>query len=457
MSFLVDVKKWDAKLQITSLQSLPSETSAKSYALTAEQSKTEDGGLELEFVLSAKPNSDSINIPFSKENITLFYQPPLTEEFKQEDCEIWTETYVKTKKDEECWRPENVVGSYAVYHSSKRDGQYNTGKICHIFRPKLTDADGKTAWAEFNRDAEKTGQLTIMLPQAFLDSAKYPIVVDPTFGYTSIGASTSDQGTARVRACRFQLTEAGTITQISAYIRANTSSVDAGIYADNSGAPAALLASASAQTVTDWAWYNYSVNVELSAGFYWLAFRGPSMYWKYDSGETNQEAYKIAGSLPNPFGTPDGYTNSKVSIYATYTSGATVQTVADSLSLAEAVLRNKTLILSDSLGLADSLYGNKSLLLSDSASLSELVTVIIGQVMKYVTDSVSSADFVSTPSRVLRALDVIGATDNAVVNKVLQITETISLAEIVEVGTGGVKKTKLFLILGDLAVQLTDD
>jgi hypothetical protein len=218
-----------------------------------------------------------------------------------------------------------------------------------------------------------------------------------------------------------------------------------------------LLASASAQTVTDWAWYNYSVNVELSAGFYWLAFRGPSMYWKYDSGETNQEAYKIAGSLPNPFGTPDGYTNSKVSIYATYTSGATVQTVADSLSLAEAVLRNKTLILSDSLGLADSLYGNKSLLLSDSASLSELVTVIIGQVMKYVTDSVSSADFVSTPSRVLRALDVIGATDNAVVNKVLQITETISLAEIVEVGTGGVKKTKLFLILGDLAVQLTDD
>jgi len=141
VSFLVDVKKWDAKLQITSLQSLPSETSAKSYALTAEQSKTEDGGLELEFVLSAKPNSGSINIPFSKENITLFYQPPLTEEFKQEDCEIWTETYVKTKNGEESWRPENVVGSYAVYHRSKKNNGYKNGKICHIFRPKLTDAD----------------------------------------------------------------------------------------------------------------------------------------------------------------------------------------------------------------------------------------------------------------------------------------------------------------------------
>ena len=135
----------------------------------------------------------------------------------------------------------------------------------------------------------------------------------------------------------------------------------------------------------------------------------------------------------------------------------TLVEVADSLELAETVLRNKTLILSDSLGLADSLYGNKSLLLSDSASLSELVTVIIGEAIKYVTDSVSSADLVSTPSRVLRALEAIGATDNVAVNKVLQITETISLAEIVEVGVGGVKKTRLFLILGDLAVQLTGD
>jgi hypothetical protein len=155
--------------------------------------------------------------------------------------------------------------------------------------------------------------------------------------------------------------------------------------------------------------------------------------------------------------------------------GAVLKEVADSLGLAEAVLRNKTLILSDSLGLAEALYGNKSLLLSDSASLSELVTVIIGQVMKYVADAVSAADLVdvlktlkmsdtvtlvdavSTPSRVLRTLEAIGATDSFVVNKVLQITETVSLAEIVEVGTGGVKKTKLFLILGDLAVQLTDD
>jgi hypothetical protein len=157
-------------------------------------------------------------------------------------------------------------------------------------------------------------------------------------------------------------------------------------------------------------------------------------------------------------------------------AGATLQTVADSLALSESVLRNKSLLpVSDSVGLADSLYGNKILLLSDSASLSEFVTVIMGAIVKYVTDSVNIVDLAyalktlktsdsltlvdaaSTPSRVLKALDAIGATDNAVVNKVLQITETVSLAEIVEVGVGSVKKTRLFLILGDLAVQLTGE
>jgi hypothetical protein len=130
---------------------------------------------------------------------------------------------------------------------------------------------------------------------------------------------------------------------------------------------------------------------------------------------------------------------------------------------------------SDSVGLADSLYGNKFLLLGDSASLSELITVIIGEVTKYVTDSVNLADVAnvlktlttsdtvtlvdaaSTPSRVLQALEAVGMADNVVVNKVLQITEAISLAEVVQVGAGGVKKTRLFLILGDLAVQLTGD
>jgi hypothetical protein len=482
VSFLVDVKKWDAKLQITSLQSLPSETSANSYALTAEQSKTEDGGLELEFVLSAKPNSNSINIPFSKENITLLYQPPLTEEFKQEDCEIWTSTHIKLENGIEFFRPENVVGSYAVYHSSKRNNMYKTGKICHIFRPKLIDADGKTAWAEFNRDANETNVLTITLPQAFLDSARYPVTVDPTFGKTSIGASSNSWSQDWAVCSKATLSENGTVTQLSAYNQATSTTINATMVLYNHDAgnsrPGNVQDTSDEQSVTTTAaWRNFTVNGGLSAAIYWIGIghSGGFRIW-YDTSGTNDTAYKsfTYPSFPNPFGSCNFYTRI-YSFYATYTSGATVQTVSDSLSLAEAVLRDKTLILTDSLGLADASYGDKFLLLGDSASLSEFITVIIGQVMKYVTDAASAADLVDvlktlkmsdtvtladvalTPSRVLQVLEAIGAADNAVVNKVLQITETVSLAEIVEVGTGGVKKTKLFLILGDLTVQLTGD
>ncbi len=134
---LAEVRRWDAKLQINVLQQLPSQTSTRTYALSAEQAKAEGGGLELEFILSGKPNPNAIAVPFSRENVVFYYQPPLTEEFKQQDCEVWTHTYVKTKKGAEFWRPENVVGSYAVYHASKRSGVYKTGKICHVYRPQL--------------------------------------------------------------------------------------------------------------------------------------------------------------------------------------------------------------------------------------------------------------------------------------------------------------------------------
>jgi len=171
----------------------------------------------------------------------------------------------------------------------------------------------------------------------------------------------------------------------------------------------------------------------------------------------------------------DVYTDCVVVADAYIGPEATLQTIADSFSLSETVLNHKTLSLSDSLGLNDLLYGDKTLLLSDSASLSELIAVILGEVTKHVADCVTVADVskvlktlklsdtltlvdaASTPFRVLRALDAVGVATDSRVNKTLQINEAISLAEVVDVGVGGVKKTKLFLILGDLAVQLTGD
>jgi hypothetical protein len=81
-------------------------------------------------------------------------------------------------------------------------------------------------------------------------------------------------------------------------------------------------------------------------------------------------------------------------------------------------------------------------------------SVLLNKILA-IADSVTLLDSASTPSRVIRALESIVLVDNAFVNKTLQITEAVSLVEVVEVGGGGAKKTRLFLILGDLAVQLS--
>ena len=166
--------------------------------------------------------------------------------------------------------------------------------------------------------------------------------------------------------------------------------------------------------------------------------------------------------------------------------------MTDVVGLADVILRHKTLAVSDGVGTSDVARSNKSpLIVTDAVSLVDLINVIIGAIIKTVADAIgvsdmallnktaiiadavnladvaralktmnvsdtlSLVDSASTPSRVIRALESIVLADNAFVNKTLQITEAVSIAEIVEVGAGGAKKTRLFLILGDLAVQLT--
>ncbi len=97
---------------------------------------------------------------------------------------------------------------------------------------------------------------------------------------------------------------------------------------------------------------------------------------------------------------------------------ATLQTVTDSLSLLDTAYRNKRLVATDTSSLAD--------------------------------------DLVFTGKIVVTA-DAVNFADSIIVNKVLQVTETIHLVETVQVGVGGAKKTRLFLLLGDLAVQLTGE
>jgi hypothetical protein len=117
-------------------------------------------------------------------------------------------------------------------------------------------------------------------------------------------------------------------------------------------------------------------------------------------------------------------------------SSATLQTVADSFSLTDAMLNNKTLIFNDVVAFSDSTSRNKTPLI--------------------ISDEISFRDAGSTPSRVLITLDNLGLLENASINKVLAISDFAIIVELVEAGKGA-KKTKLFLVLGDLAIQISDN
>ena len=131
-----------------------------------------DAEIEFDVTLNEKPSKNTINFSMEYKEVEFYYQPALTE----------------SEIAEGKHRPENVVGSYAVYHKSKKDNEFKTGKVCHIYRPWAIDANENKVWCDLNIDEDKK-LLTITVPQEFIDTAVYPVLIDPTFGNIIAGAS----------------------------------------------------------------------------------------------------------------------------------------------------------------------------------------------------------------------------------------------------------------------------
>ena len=171
--------------------------------------QNELGGFEFTLTLEKKPTTNQITFDIQTQGLRFSYQPPLTQK------EI----------DDGAIRPENVVGSYAVYHAtrgnmhaSQADAEkYKTGKAFHIYRPHLVDAHGAEAWANLNIS---DGALTITLPQEFLNAAVYPVTIDPDLGETAIGGTplvfVDSSNTYRVGSA-WTMPQAGTANYIKAY------------------------------------------------------------------------------------------------------------------------------------------------------------------------------------------------------------------------------------------------
>lgn len=236
------------------------------------------------------------------------------------------------------------MGSFAVYHKNKRDynlgeTNYGAGKIFHIYRPLILDDSGNKTWGEMSYE---NGKLKVVVPQDFLDKAVYPVTVDPTFGYTSAGASTNDFG-GNVLYAKANSTPAsnGTLTSMSIYGKINTGipNFNPALYSNSSNAPSTRLAfvdSGGTNYGSSSSWITTNINYSgiTSGAQYWLGFKsgavGPLV--NYDSGGTGTLHYGSGASWNT---TADDIGNEiEYILYATYTasSSPTIPTLLQNIS-----------------------------------------------------------------------------------------------------------------------------
>jgi hypothetical protein len=168
--------------------------------------------VKIDIELSQKPATNTFLFALEGwEDLEFYYQPELTPE----------------QIERGAVRAENIVGSYAVYHATKRDHQvgqtnYQNGKMFHIYRPKIVDASGAWVWGELSYDA---GTLSVTVPEAFLETATYPVRVDPTFGYTTAGGTAANIARAyQTRSIRWGMAASSTATSSVSSIHTNLSS-----------------------------------------------------------------------------------------------------------------------------------------------------------------------------------------------------------------------------------------
>lgn len=293
----------------------------------------DDKKFEFEVILKEKPTTNKIVLNIESQGLKFYYQPPLTE------CETppvggsVTETEVKDKDGNVLvHRPENVVGSHAVYHESKAGNyeslggkNYRAGKAFHIYRPQMIDAKGWKVWGELKYEE---GTLTTTIPQDFIDNAVYPIrhAAGETFGFEDIGGTNQSVDPDDIYGSSFTSpsdAEGASVDNITVYtvfapniktilaLNSNLIIVSNGIsdaYATGGGVDWYATVFTTSPTLT--ASTAYALGVIMSG----------SATIKYDTGDTDQ-GFK---DLTNDYDSPEDPSSAsrdtnKYSIYATYT------------------------------------------------------------------------------------------------------------------------------------------
>jgi len=286
----------------------------------------EGGALEYEVILYAAPASPTIPLEVEVSGLEFLYQPELS------DSELKRNAF----------RPDGMLGGFSVYHGSKGvihtvagDGsRYKTGKAFDLPRPTAKDAKGNWIWGVWEYDG--FASLQMRFDPAWLAAAIYPVIIGPTIGYSSIGASTDNTDNFAL-AIGYQTATAGDANPGTAFyggfVGSGTVSVYIGAYVYNASGPfgQTRLGASSAITLTT------GTGAFRSAAITWTGIAASTNYfitgWSntsgvvtyYDAGSaTGWFNETTAASPTNPFESAfpskNGNFNNRASFYVDFTA-----------------------------------------------------------------------------------------------------------------------------------------
>jgi hypothetical protein len=231
-----------------------------------------------------------------------------------------------------------------------------------------------------------------------MNSASYPVVIDPTFGRTTVGGSwESIGGAAGGFAAKYALAETGTVTQLEAYMvmDTGTGNVCGAVY-NGSTVPSKRQGSGgSTISVTTTAAWKISVIASgqptLTAASYWLAYFGDATDWQWAMDSTGGTSYygfhAFAGEPAATWDlTGGGALTELISIFANYTTaGGPTAYVVDltktfTVALTKSILTNYNLVTSQAITSAFVLQsiGNYPVLLTQSITNSFVFNALTG-------------------------------------------------------------------------------
>lgn len=298
-------------------------------------------GIEFDIVLDSIPENNVFTFQIVSEGVQFFYQAPLNEEVLEKGLIVNATHAIDETGRVIYYREPKIVGSYAVY-GFKQNNEYGSGKVGHYIRPVAYDSKGDSIFCDL---LIENGILTITAPKAWLDSAVYPVIIDPTFGKSDIGGSVQQFPTDTVGTTRANLTDSDiNIFQFNIYAITSfgiPTDTKTGIYNSSAFLPYGLLGTSVTTVIDPLAWYSFAADINVSTpGDYYLAWNtdDANIHVRYDSIPQNttymRPAFGDGGlSFPDPFGAHGNNFTSQLSLFVNYTVTGAVTYFLDAENL----------------------------------------------------------------------------------------------------------------------------